>query len=330
MAAPRRPASGRRSGRRRVPPTRRGRTYFALCCWSIAILLPGASGCAWWREARDSVAYSQGLYQRALEHETRGEHPEAVRLLRGSIAAKPDDPELRWELARILIEHGETPEALQELRFLVKNYPDDSRAYITLARTLLERGRAEDAAHLVNLAIDLDSRSTEARLLRAQIAEARADFALAFETYHHLLLEQPELVDVRLRLASLEIEQGEPRIAAAFLRETLTEVPLDPEQARTAQWLLGTAYAHEERWSEAAATLALGIPREQATIRQHYELAYACCQAGDRERARREIAVILHAEPKFIAAHELLAELDSKQPQRRSSRAPILPTAHAQ
>ncbi len=275
------------------------------------------------------MAYSQGLYHKALECETRGEHPEAVRLLRDSIEANPEDPELRWELARVLIEHGDTPAALQELRFLVRNYPDDARAYITLSKTLLSRGRAEDAAHLANLAIDLDNRSVEARMLRAQIAEVRGDFEVAFETYHHILLEQPELVEVRLKLARLELEQGEPRIAAAILRETLTEVPLDPEQTRSAQWLLGTAYASEDRWAEAAAALALGIPLEHATTQQRYELAYACCQAGDRDRARQELAVVLQAEPKFGPAQQMWAELSSPVPELTTSRLAVIPTGHS-
>ena len=329
MAAPSRLSSGRRIGRRRVPSARRARTYLALWQIGLACLISGTSGCAWWREARDSLAYSQGLYHKALESEARGEHAEAVRLLRESIEASPEDPELRWELAHLLIEHGETAAALEELRFLVRNYPDDCRAYISLARTLLERGRAEDAAHLADLAIDLDSRNTEARMLRGQIAEVRGDIDLAFETYHQLLLEQPEYADVRLRLASLEIEQGESRIAAALLRETITTVPLEPQQVKTAQWLLGTAYAREERWSEAATALALGMPVLQSTSEQHYQLAYACCRAGDQPQARHELAVALTADPNFLPARQLLSDLQSSQQVKPSPHGAVMPTNYA-
>lgn len=325
MLAPSRPSSGRRAGRRRVPLAHGGRTHLTLSLLGMAYLLTAVSGCAWWREARDSLAYSQGLYRKALESETRGEYAEAVRLLRESIEARPEDPELRWELARLLIDHGDTNEALQELRFLVRNFPDDSRAYISLARTLLERGRADDAAGLVDLAIDLDSRCTEALLLRGQIAEVRGDFQLAFETYHRILLEQPELIDVRMRLAKLELEQGEPRIAAAFLRDTLANVPLTPDQVSSAQWLLGTTYAREERWPDAAKALALGMRQEGATASQHYELAYACLQAGDRHRARQELTAVLQSDPGFAGAHEMLAELD-----RTTSPVAVVPVGHSQ
>jgi Flp pilus assembly protein TadD len=303
-----------------------------LGVWILAVgyLLGCSSGCAWWREARDSLAYSQSLSRRALECEARGDHAEAVKLMRDSIEAAPDDPELRWELACLLIDHGETAEALEELRFLVRYYPDDSRAYMSLARTLLERGRPDDAARLADLAIDLDSRCTEALLLRGQIAEVRGDFELAFETYHRILLEQPELTDVRLKLASLELEQGEPRIAAALLRETLADFPVTPEQARSAQWLLGTAYARESRWKEAQTALALGMPDGSASANQHYELAFACFQAGDADRARQELALAMQAQPTFAPARQLLAELQIPRTHSTSSPLTVLPTGHSE
>lgn len=275
-------------------------------------------GCTWWREARDSLAHSQTLYRRALESESRGDYPEAVKLLHDSIAATPDDPELRWELARMQLDHGDTNDALQELRFLVRNYPDDARAYMSLAKTLLERNRAEDAARLADLAIAVDSHSAEALMLRGQIAEVRGDVELARETYHQILLDQPELVEVRLRLANLELEQGEVRIAAAFLRDTLSNYPLTDEQHCWGQWLLGSAYAHEERWSEAASALALGLPANNATSKQHYELAFACYQAGDVSRARAELNAVLRAEPGFAPAHRMLANLGPATPAQAS------------
>lgn len=329
MAAPGRTRPGRRDGRRSLPlarwvPTSGIRVFLAFTC---LVLIPG---CTWWREGRDSLAYSQGLYRRALESESQGDHSDAVKLLRASVTASPDDPELRWELARILLDHGETNDALQELRFLVQNYPDDARAYMSLARTLLDRNRPEDAARLADLAIAVDSHSAEALLLRGQIAEVRGDVELARETYHQILLEQPELAEVRLRLANLELEQGESRLAAAFLRDTLANYPLTPEQHGAAQWLLGTAYARDERWTEAAAALAIGIPATNATSRQHYELAYACYHAGNRNRAMQELAVVLRTEPAYEPAREMLADLTPARPLLPRPHTAVVPAGHSQ
>ncbi|MDB5335578.1 MAG: Tetratricopeptide 4 [Planctomycetaceae bacterium] len=286
------------------------------------------SGCAWWREARDSLTYSQGLYRRALESESQGEPAEAVRLLRDSIAANPNDPELRWELARVLLDQGDTTTALKELRYLVKHFPDDSRAYMSLARTLLERGRADDAARLADLAIDLDSSCTEALLLRGQIAEVRGDLDLARETYHHILLELPEDAEVRLRLGRIELEDGDPRIAAALLRETLADIPLTPEQSSQTQWLLGQAYARQERWEEAVAALSIGLPQQQSSAEQHYELAYACLQIGDNDQARQQLNMVLHVAPDYAPAHQMLAELGPAAIAENPPAPAIVPTTH--
>ncbi len=283
-----------------------------------------SSGCAWWREARDSLTYSQGLYRKALESESQGEPAEAVRLLRDSIAANPNDPELRWELARVLLDQGDTTAALKELRYLVKHFPDDSRAYMSLARTLLERGRADDAARLADLAIDLDSRCIEALLLRGQIAEVRGDLDLARETYHRILLELPEDAEVRLRLGRIELEDGDPRIAGALLRETLADVPLTPEQSSQTQWLLGQAYAREDRWDEAVAALSIGMPQQQATVEQRYELAYACLQIGDDDRARQQLEILLRTSPEYEPARRMLGSLGPGR--ERLDQAAIVPT----
>ena len=331
MAAPSRPSSGGRPRRRQDShaggeAARRGWVFVVLSCTWISTV----PGCALWREARDSLDHSQGLCRRALESEARGERGEAVRLLRESIAASPDDPELRWELARVLLDQGNTNAALLELRYLVKNYPHDSRAYITLSRTLLERDRAEDAARLVDLAIDLDSHCTEALLLRGQIAEVRGDLDLARETYHRILLEQPEHGEVRIRLGRIELEHGDLRVASAFLRETLADVPLTTEQVGTAQWMLGTAYARAERWAEAASALSLGLPPTHATPRQRYELAFACFQAGNRERAREQAALVLNAEPDHVPAREMLVELKSIAIESSQGPSIVLPTTHTE
>ena len=333
MAAPSRPIfGGRRTEQRRLKLTPGGTAR--CCCYWTRLTICGclllSSGCAWWREARDSLAYSQGLYRRALESEAQGEPAEAVRLLGDSIVANPNDPELRWELARVLLEQGDTAAALQELRYLVKHFPDDSRAYMSLARTLLERGRADDAARLADLAIDLDSRCIEALLLRGQIAEVRGDLDLARETYHRVLLELPDDADVRLRIGRIELEEGDPRIAAALLRETLADVPLTPEQASQTQWLLGQAYARQERWDDAVAALSIGLPQQQASVEQRYELAYACLRIGDIDGAREQLAMVLRTDPQYEPAQQMLTELGPLAQMEGPGQSAILPTTHQQ
>jgi len=305
------------------------RTYRTIGILAL-LLLPLSSGCAWWREYRDTFAYSQGLYRKAMEIEAKGKPDEAVIVLRQSIEANPDDPEVRWELARILLEQGQTKDALQELRYLVKHYPDDSRAYMTLARTLLQRGRFDDAAQLADLALDLDSNSTEGLVLRAQIAEAQHQVDRALETYHYILLQQPENPDVRICLARLKTEQGDSKAAAALLRETLANVPLTEAQAGQAQWLLGLNYADQERWADAATALAIGLPFQNASAREHYELAYACYRAGDTQRARAELTQVLHTEPANQSAQAMLQEIEAVSDIVSLPPLNIIPVEHSQ
>ncbi|HAZ09288.1 MAG TPA: hypothetical protein DCZ01_12400 [Elusimicrobia bacterium] len=96
-------------------------------------------------------------YYLALGHDDQGEHGEAVKLLRGVLAVKPDDRDARWQLAAILEKMDRISEAEPEFRILLADKPDDAPALNYLAYALADRGlKLDEAEALVRRALALE------------------------------------------------------------------------------------------------------------------------------------------------------------------------------
>lgn len=87
---------------------------------------------------------------RAAALHRRGEVEEALRLARGLVAERPNDPYLHELLGQILHENGRIPEAVAAYRTALRFAPEAALVRLALARALLalpdERGVAEAAA----------------------------------------------------------------------------------------------------------------------------------------------------------------------------------------
>jgi tetratricopeptide (TPR) repeat protein len=85
-------------------------------------------------------------YYLALGREDRGEHAEAVKLLREVLAVKPEDRDARWQLATILEKINDIGAAETEFRRLIADKADDAPAMNYLGYSLADRGLKLPAA----------------------------------------------------------------------------------------------------------------------------------------------------------------------------------------
>ncbi|MDE2141951.1 MAG: tetratricopeptide repeat protein [Elusimicrobia bacterium] len=96
-------------------------------------------------------------YYLALGRDDRGEHAEAVKLLRDVLASKPDDREARWQLATILEKMDRMTEAEPEFRRLIADKPDDAPALNYLGYSLADRGlKLPEAEALIRRALAVE------------------------------------------------------------------------------------------------------------------------------------------------------------------------------
>lgn len=280
----------------------------------ISLVCGLSVGCAHFADSpQETAAQSQRVIKRALAAEDRGDMRAAESILAQALAKNPHDEETRWELVKLLLERGSTDAAITHMQYLVDQQPDDERSYVQLARTLYQQKRYSDASPLVKLALSLNPNSAEALVLKGMLDERDLNDDSALEAYYRVLLNEPESVEALARIAAIHVRHGKPEEAAPLLRFAQESCPVSSSQSREIQWLLGVAYAQNERWTEAAAALYAGLPIDHPTADAYYRLAYARYRAGDTEGALQDAARALAIQPQHPSAASLCAQLNPAQ-----------------
>jgi Flp pilus assembly protein TadD len=140
----------------------------------------------------------------------QGNYAEAVDCFTTSSRYNPDNAGPHANLGYVLAQQGKFAEAELQFRAVLKLKPDDSVAQENFADALAQQGRIREA-----------------------ILHLRA--AIIFQSKF-----KPK-IEPRLKLAALLYQTGEPRAAAAQLRQVLSLKPDSPEALNNLAWILATS-----------------------------------------------------------------------------------------
>ena len=263
-----------------------------------------AAGCAAQRNASsgEQAGECQRLREQARTAEAKGDLKQAQALLTQAVESSPTHAQTRWELSEVLYERGSVDAAAGQLREFVALNPDDPRGYVRLAETLLSQQRVEEAGELVAEALQLDPNCTAGLVLQGRLHELQQKNDRALESYHRAIICDPDQIPARLHVAAIHLKEGQPVRAAPVLRSILSSPQATRGQKSEAQWLLGSTYALQQRWPQAAAELAAAAESRRMTPDEWYSLAYARYQSGDLAGARRDADSALAASPGHTAA----------------------------
>lgn len=272
------------------------------CCGLWACALGGAclllAGCAASRKLGNARSdESHRLVQQAHQAEDRGDGKAAQRLLAEAVESNPSNCETRLELSEFLVQQGSLRAAEQHLMHLVEKNPDDPRGYIRLAQVRFHDRRYPEARQALDTALEIDPMHTQGLLLRGKLQELDQRDDAALETYHRAMLSDTEQVEAELRLAAIHVRKGNPQQAAPLLRSVIESARACPLEKSEATWLLATAYAQEERWSDAAATFAAATPTRRMSSRDWEHVAYAHYRVGDWSQAAAATDAALELAP---------------------------------
>ena len=272
-------------------------------------LMIGLAGCAWRRTSpTESSAQAHRLVNEALAAEDAGDQKKAETLLQQALKLNPENQETRWEMAKLMLSQDRDDDAAIHLRKLCEAHPDDARGYVQLARMMYDQHRYGDADRMVAFTLERDSKCVEALVLRGELDEVWGRDERAFETYHRVLLADPDTVDARIHIAGIQSRKGKAGLAAPLLRGAQQLPDITPEQTRQVQWLLGLAYGQAGRWPEAVASLAKALP-PAASAEELYQLAYAEYRVGNLQVAGQRSEQALQREPQYVPARQLLTHL---------------------
>jgi tetratricopeptide (TPR) repeat protein len=169
-----------------------------------------------------------------------GSRDEALRLLRETVAAEPNNAEAHLLLGTVLAIGGILSESIQHLREAVRLQPDSAVAHNTLGMALSRFGEIPGARAEFERAVQLDPRMAQAHLnlalTQGQAGEPDAA-AESLERAINLLGETPAAAYPRYLRAQIRIEQQQTEQA---IEELERAVALRPDFAEA--WLaLGSA-----------------------------------------------------------------------------------------
>ncbi|MCX4244944.1 tetratricopeptide repeat protein [Paraliomyxa miuraensis] len=249
--------------------------------------------------------------RRAELRRSMGHPRDALADLRVASRLDPTEREVWLEHALTLIDLGKPQAAERELTRVIEAGPPHVRALAERAHLREADGRLELARHDLDAAIAVDQ-ALDLYLARGHIDERLDHLDAAAAGYREGLAALGPAVLLRLALADVERRRGAHEQALAVLDGLLAENP------SRADWVLRRADVLQDAGLSEAATaermralvLAHAAVQRRPTPLHRLVLAKAHLALGQRERARKQLALVLEQAPALPEARTMKAHLD--------------------
>ena len=231
-------------------------------------------------EVGDLRASAQFHQRRGLTATGRGLFDVAVREFELAMAADPDRPMIRYNLAGALLKLGRRQESIEQLYSLIARAPDYTLSYILLARIFAEDGDPENAEHYLRRALNVDPNSEGAHLvLGDQLSDAgRLEEALA--SYHRAQELRPELASARFGATVTLMRLGRFEEALIGAQESTVALPERRELRMLLARLLAAIPEKSLRDGERALDLAYSTVTGGETVVDAETIAMALAEQG--------------------------------------------------
>ena len=156
-----------------------------------------------------------------------GRVKEARAILVRACTGFPDNDMFPMRLAKFDLERGDAAAAEQGARALLARRPDFTQAYVLLARVAEERGRKDEAAALLDRAVESEPDNVPLKIACSDLHIATGDYSRALALYDSLI----DNVDVRrspeilFKIALFQAQHGDLGRAEELLRQTTVLAP---------------------------------------------------------------------------------------------------------
>ncbi|MDA1275118.1 MAG: glycosyltransferase [Verrucomicrobia bacterium] len=210
-----------------------------------------------------SSADVDALLVEADQVAAEGDVRKACELLRKALELEPNTHEIAAALGSLLYQLGDWEGSYETLARAVELAPNSADYHTRLAISLLSLERIADFEAALAKALEIDANCKPALRLLADLNFRQGGFIDAAHTYHRLLLQAPDDVDVMLPLAVCFYKNGDPEAAKMVFDRILT---LDPNNtvARENRTVLDqrAAPGSTERVQEGVATKEMPPPHQ--------------------------------------------------------------------
>ena len=202
----------------------------------------------------------------------------AVSEFKSLIQASPENPYLRYQLARAYQARREIGPAQKELREALRRRADFVPARIALAELAMDTFQYKEAFQEANEILKITPENPHARLLRAAAQVGLGEFSQALRELSRLIQETPQAGGAHLQLAMLEIADKRFAEGESILRRIYQPGRSDPQVVRA----LADVYSAQGLYDQALRVLEEELRRKPA-----YEVEVRRTLAETAGRANR-------------------------------------------
>lgn len=285
------------------------------------------SGCSWMQALVQQKKTDDAASLALLRDADRLLPRESESTLLSNLKENPRDFARRRQLAELLLAQNRPDEAVAQLERIVLLDEADVETRVRLAGACRLAGQTADARRHLESALAINPSHRDALVLKGDIAESTGQVNDALEAYHQALAVDSSSVVARLKIAGLLLRSERGHQAAPLLRSVCACDTVTAEETMQAEWMLGLAYGHEERWTDAVEVLSSAIQARgtEATADDWYCLAYAHYRSGDRRQSWQSVSRALSLHPRHPDSLALAKTLQQEQTTEGAS---LVQTSH--
>jgi tetratricopeptide (TPR) repeat protein len=234
-----------------------------------------------------------------------GKTAEAAEALRRAARARPDDPEVLYNLAVAYQKSGQADRAVEPYRRVIELRPDFPEARFNLGKSLQALGAWAEAAAAFEEALRRAPGDAKTHYGLAQCLRELGRFADELAELEKARDANPELPDIDRLLGSVYAREGRPEPARlAYLRH-LARNPDD----HLGHSDLGDLYRDLGRWDEARAAYQRSVALRPDFAPGHANLGAIYARKGSFDDAIGSLETALRLNPELGGAHYHLASI---------------------
>ena len=156
-------------------------------------------------ESKHTVA-ARRLSRQGLEAMRNGRWDQAEQLFGDALTVSQDDDRAHRGIAEAYWNRGDYDQAILHMEKAVELSGQEPRLVARLGEMYFITGRLDDAQQQSEIALAGDRESPQIWMLRGDCFQQRGNSRDAMAAYHRALAIQPDLVDVKLKIADLYLE----------------------------------------------------------------------------------------------------------------------------
>jgi len=239
---------------------------------------------------------SMNLYSRVIQ--MQGKPFEAAVYLAGVVKEFPDDPQIRLNYARLLVENRQLDEALEQYRWLVKKEPYDDEILFVTALLSLQLNDLDASQDLLQRLVNMGRRLQVAHYYLGHIADLRKETDIAIEHYAEVTKGE-HFFDAQIRMIKLLALRGDLLLAQGHLEKLRKQMPTQLNRIDVVE---GQILDHDGQSEEAMVIYDKALSRDPDDQEVLYSQALLAERMRRYELAEKNLLHILEQDPDNVSA----------------------------